>query len=483
MAVPDGTIPYLRTWANTFRQHYYPGIADQMQRFGKTTKLMPAEKPRLDGPSMEFEVATRHNRSSRLSRDLMAVMPDPGPGAYARFTTTFDHNDPDNNDFAALEITFRTTFYDMKKRGDSTWKGSRDPITTDIEQGLADLQEKFSKYMHLPSSGLLASLPSSGTNKVNDDAANFNDCSTYTAGSDTCKIKLDSGSIALIGWGDLIEIRTAADVLVVNNVRVTAVHPYEHTIDIQITDDSVNGFGAAITNFNGVANSYKIFFSGAYNVAPAGTLEPFFDETVEYYGRDRTAAAYKAMMPIKIEPASTTDFTARLLREVGRAAAWGMGASDATMTKALVLADDQDRMIQRFAEGEGVKIVPGSSQDVSGSIRRVVGDDGWVLHDPNLGQMAYVVDDFAPYGKIRFLDMSSWLMVLPWGDSEFDFIPGEIEGIWTRNSENDGSGRPSKVYSANGIFSFCFVNLAPFRQIELNNLTSADPEGFTNTQS
>ena len=92
-------------------------------------------------------------------------------------------------------------------------------------------------------------------------------------------------------------------------------------------------------------------------------------------------------------------------------------------------------------------------------------------HDPAFGSVAIVVDDFAEYGKIRFLNLSDWEVVSPI-DSGFKMMPGGSMGIWTRNAEDDGSGNPSKKFSAQGMMPLAWVCKRPMKQIELGGLTT-----------
>jgi hypothetical protein len=485
MTYVNSAYAYLIALSATYKQHYFPGIADVLQRFGKTTRLMPRPPVRLDGPSMEVEVTSGHNRSTRVTRDLMLPMPDPGPGTKTRYTVNFDHTDPSANDFAALEITFRTTFFDLKKRADSNYKHmSKDPIREDFDEGMADVKEMFAKYLHLPSDGLLGTLAASGTVVFANDTDIIANAAAY-ANETTAFLQLAPMSIGRIGIRQLIDFYDAStDQLLISNVTVTWVHPFDTAIMVTLNGaDSVNAAGNQVNDFTTWANSDKIYHSmqptdplnqgSRPRESPVGTLDEFFDISTAYYGRDRTDPLYQILQPLRLDVGTDVDLTADHIRRVGETVAWQQGDSTSVSPRALVMARDQYRAMAAFATDEGIKIVPGTSADVGNQIKRVVGDDGYVIHDPNMGQIALVVDDFAAYGQIDFLDMGTWRMVIPWADAEFQMIPGPIAGMWTRNTEDDGTGRPSKVFSANGIWSFCFINLGAIRNARLQGLNAA----------
>ena len=465
---------YAIMWSDTFRKDYLPGIADIIPRHGKTTRLMDQNKHTLDGLDLEIEVKAYNQHGTRASMYGMDPMPEPGLAAYTRFTPRFNYKTEAENDFVFLEHTWRTAWFERQKRGDSTWKGDTDPITTDIEDGLASLKSMHARYVHLPVDGKLADLVAAGDFIRDDDSDVWASCTTpYTAGESGAVFKLATNSIARIGIGEMIEFRTAAGDLIVNNVRVTDVHPFEQTIFASVTADSVDDAGAEVTNFDDVSQTDNIYKSGCYNVAPIGSIAHFFDITQTYYQRDRTDPTYHALRPIRHVLSGTPSLTADHLRKVAISAAWGMGSSDSKPTRAIVMAQDQYNAIAKFAKDAGMTVVPGNQKDVGSTLKYVVGEDGYVLYDPNLGHVALGVDDFAEYGQIAFLDMSTWHFIMPWGGSDtFAFIDGDI-GYWTRNSEDDGSGRPSKIYSANGIMSYCrFCNGAK-RNILLSGLDTS----------
>ena len=96
-----------------------------------------------------------------------------------------------------------------------------------------------------------------------------------------------------------------------------------------------------------------------------------------------------------------------------------------------------------------------------------------MFHDPNLGSILLQVDDFAAYGTIDFLDLSHWEYAAPFGNGGFDMIDGSSgQGFWERNSENDGSGEPSLIYSARGMQHYAFVPTHPRKDGRIFNLST-----------
>jgi hypothetical protein len=430
----NGAFAYLQAWVNTFRQHYAPGIMDQLKRHGKTTRIMPTAQRVMDGSNIEYEVQAYHNRSTRASLDLMEAMPDPGPGRFLRFNVRFDHTDSSANDIVALEIGFRTTVWDIWKRGDSLFKGDNDFVGRDVEQGLSDVKEAFARYLHLPNDGRLAIVQTIR----NDDSDIFSSCTTYTAASTAACIQLDPVSIARIGDGQIVEFRTAAGVLRANNIRVSYVHPFDNTIAVEIdsTLEPVDSAGAAVTNLDSLAADDEIFLSGSYNVAPSGTLNRFFDVTQTYYQRDRTDPAFKMLQPIRLDvtggganvPIEEDHFT-----RVGETVGWMGGDGNAVNRRALVMSRNEFRGVTRFVKDSAMQLTPGLESQVGREFNRAFGHDGFVLHDPNLGTVMVVVDDFAEYGNVDFLDLD-------------------------------------EVYSAQGIQAFAFVCKWPKGQARLQGL-------------
>ena len=72
-------------------------------------------------------------------------------------------------------------------------------------------------------------------------------------------------------------------------------------------------------------------------------------------------------------------------------------------------------------------------------------------------------------------------MVEPFpGGASFDFLPGEMAGMWSRTSYNhtntaygaDNNGRPSKEFEAQGEQLYAFINVGPKRNVRVMGLDS-----------
>lgn len=479
--VPGNTLAYLLAWSAAFEQHYRKGVADFLRRHGKTTRIIPMRKERVLGTSIEYTVKAYHNRSTRVSTDLMDPMPDPAPGEYITFTVNFDHNDPLNNDFAAFEVGFRTTVYDLWKRSDRTFKDSPDFIRKDVQEGLDDVKETFAKYIHMPNDGRLAVVDLSPTNPLrNDDNDLFADCTDYSANRDSAILTLVDGPIARIGDGQRIEIRDSGN-LVIDDVRVSFVHPFDQSISIEAPEgENFNGLNTAMDN--AAQGDIEIFLSGSFDEAPSGTLANLFS-TDNYYGVIRVddgSTNYnpesRMLLPIRIDAAGTgadVPLTADLFRRVGESVGWQQGGHAEMGRMAMIMSRFEYRSIASFVKDEGITLTPALESDIGRKLNKAFGFDGFMLHDPNLGSQMMVVDDFAEAGQIDFLNTAQWEQATPI-DGGFRMFPGELAGIWSRNTEQDVNfaGQPSKVYSANGIMLAAFVCRWPKGQIRLQGLAT-----------
>jgi hypothetical protein len=486
----DNAVAFLTVWAAAFEQHYRPGVADFLRRHGKTTRVIPMRKQRVFGNSIEYTVKAFHNRSTRVTNDPMRPMPDPAPGEYTTFTVNFDYETPTNNDFAVFEIGFRTSIYDLWKRGDRTFKDTSDFIRTDVEEGMADVKETFAKYIHLPADGLLATVDANGVRDDDDDR--WDQADAYTAGSETAKVRLATPAIARIGDGQRIQFwNRTGDVPIINSVRVTYVHPYYNTIDIQRTVDSTDGQdpgdGADVLNFDTLdaaitaGDTVDVYLNGSYDQSPAGTLAQFFDASTDYYGVARdpdSALAYSAinrmLIPVRIDLSAggaAVNLTADNYRRVGEAVGWMQGGFMETANMVQIMSRYEYRQVSAFVEDEGIKMLPALESQVGREMNKAFGFDGFVLHDPNLGTQLLVVDDFAEPGNIDFLNRGQWEQATPI-DGGFRMFPGEIAGIWSRNMEDDATGRPGKIYSANGLQLAAFVCRWPKGQIRMEGIAT-----------
>jgi hypothetical protein len=468
---------YLTAWSTTFKTHYAPGITDRVKRHGLTTKLLDFETMRLDGNRLEFELKRFPNRGVQATRDMHAVMPPHKPGKYAGFQLRFDETSPSGNDFIMLNGGVQTTFWSIEKKMDAMWKGDMSFLDADVKELTDDFKEQMARSIHLPSDGKLATIATGGV-KNDDSFTSFSSNTAYTSGSTTAAILVDSTSMAKLPEGANIEIRTAGGVLRVNNVLITRCEPSQKAIHVQLTADSVNSVGATVSNLNLVVATDTIYVNGSYNAGVPGSLSSFFDETAGYY-RDvngtpisnRKLAANKQFMPRTIAAAAAnTDLTEGHLRAVGETVGYTVGDGNAVVQKMAVMARDGYNGLVKLGKDSAYRILPARESEVGRQLSLAFGFDQYVFHDPNLGTIAAVVDDFAEYGKIRFLDREDWKLVSPIAGG-LQWVPGPIAGQWFQVA--DAGGTPSLRYAARAIMPYALVCVWPQNQIQLTNLNTA----------
>ena len=488
MAISSNVQTYLTTWSAAFEQFYRPGIGDYLKRFGKTTRAITKNpKRKVLGTSMEVTMKTRKNRSARLTTDLMAPAPAPGPGQYATYNVRFNHTDASTNDFSALQIGFRTSWYDIKKKTDATFKDSAgDYIKQDIEDGLEDVAEEFAGSFHRDNNGKLGTVSA-----IKDDNSDlFDSAQAYQAASTECILKLSNTAIAHIGDGELIDLRNTTDGAdEALAIRVVNVNPVDYTITVDIeTGSTVGGNNFNVLNASIAAGDVvDVYLSGSRGIAVKGTLDNFFDSSQAYFSlssSDRLGSTYRAMLPVRIDASaggSAVQLTEDHFRKAGEAVGWANGSYLDADKRMMVMNRDQYRAVNLLQKDSGMTMLPALQSDIGSSMNKAFGFDGWTLHDPTLGTVALTVDDLAAYGVIDFLDMSTWEMVEPFpGGASFDFLPGEMAGMWSRTSYNhtntaygaDNNGRPSKEFEAQGEQLYAFINVGPKRNVRVMGLDS-----------
>ena len=504
MAISSNIQTYLTTWSAAFEQFYRPGIGDYLKRFGKTTRAITKNpKRKVLGTSMEVTMKTRKNRSARLTTDLMAPAPDPGPGQYATYNVRFNHTDSTANDFMALQIGFRTSWYDIKKKTDATFKDSAgDYIKQDIEDGLEDVAEEFAGSFHYGANQKLATVSAIKKN----DSDLFDSASAHADSATTALLKLTNCAIAHIGDGDLVDVYNNTDNnFIARHLRVVNVNPVDYTVVVAIetgttkqNDDSTNlsnfdDFNDQLTDAGDTVELYldDVLTAGSTETAPtiSGSLDNFFDPTQDYFSiatADRLNATYRALMPVRIDASaggSAVQLTEDHFRKAGEAVGWANGSYLDADKRMMVMNRDQYRAVNLLQKDSGMTMLPALQSDVGNQMNKAFGFDGWTLHDPTLGTVALTVDDLAAYGVIDFLDMSTWEMVEPFpGGASFDFLPGEMAGMWSRTAYNSDStaqaynakfnGRPSKEFEAQGEQLYAFINVGPKRNVRVMGLDS-----------
>ena len=466
----QGATAYLAAFNQTFRTHYVPGITDKIRRHGKTTKFIELRQQALDGMRMEFELKRFPNRGVTATRDLMAAMPAHKPGAHTRFQVRFDHTDPTANDFMMLQAGIVTTLWDIEKKMDSMWKGDTNFIEKDIAEIIDDFSEQMARYVHLPTDGKIGVV--SGIK--NDNTYVYSSATSYTSGSTTAAILVDPTSMARLPEGQYIEIRSAAGTKRIDHVRIIRNDPIQKVIHVESTSSSTPAL-----NFNAVVATDIIYVNGSYNVSVPGSLNGFFDESTAYF-RDTNGnaitrvgsgtAQYKQLMPYKVSAAAAnTDLTEAHLRSIGELAAFSTGDGNAVVTRMAVMARDGYNQLVKLGKDSATRLIPALESQVGRQLNLAFGFDQYVFHDPNLGPIAAVVDDFADYGKIRFLDREDWQIAVPMsGGTPVRWAPGPISGTWFQMPAADGT--PTLKYAARAFMPFALVCTWPKNQIELNNL-------------
>jgi hypothetical protein len=510
MAVSSNVIAYLTSWSDAFEQFYRPGIGDYLKRFGKTTRAISKNpKRRVIGGSMEVTMKTRKNRSARLTTDLMAPPPVPGPGAYTTYKVRFDHATAASNDFSALQIGFRTSWYDIKKKADNTFKDSAgDFIRQDIEDGLEDVAEEFAGSFHYPANALLATITSAaGLCKLNDSDL-YDSCGAFTGTVSECIVKIDKSAMAHIGDGELVDVYDTAEAneMLLRNLRVVNVNPVDYTLVLKIEsttyiDDGSTGAGnftafAALANAASGGKTLQFYHSGSFNedgspdsgATIKGCLNNFFDPSTDWFNiatADRLNATYRTLNPVRIDAAgggSAVQLTGDHFRQAGEAVGWANGSYLDTDSRMIVMNRDQYRAVNLLQADSGMTILPALQSDIGNKMNKAFGFDGWTLHDPTLGSVLLTVDDMAAYGVIDFLDIPSWEYVEPFpGGASFDFLPGHLAKIWHRDSYNNVNtsygtkydGRPSKEFEAQGEQLYAWINIAPKRNVRILGLDSS----------
>jgi hypothetical protein len=495
-ASSTAVIQYLSTWSSAFEQFYRPGVADYLKRFGKTTRAIQKNpKRKVLGSSMEVTVKNRKNRSARLSTDLMAPPPDPNPGRYTTYNVRFDHITPGSNDFSALQIGFQTSWYDIKKKSDATFKDTMgDFIRTDIEDGLEDVAEEFASSFHRNSTGLLGTITAIRKN----DSDLFDSAGVAVTGQPTMIAKVTPTAIAHIMDGDLIDLWDNGDgAYELKNVLVVSVNPVDYTLVLGLNTapaTTTTTSSTAATNFDLLRTviitdeeTVAIYLGGTKGITAKGTLDNFFDISQDYFSvsaANRLLNDFRALNPFRIDAAeggSDVQLTPDHFRQAGEAVGWANGSYLDADKRMVVMNRDQYRAVNLLQE-DGMTMLPALQSDIGKSMNKAFGFDGWTLHDPTLGSVAITVDDLAAYGVIDFLDMNTWEMVEPFpGGASFDFLPGALAGIWNRGSYNEDddagyaasfNGRPSKEFECQGEQLFAWINVGAKRNIRIQGLDS-----------
>lgn len=498
----------LQAWSNTFQQHYAPGVSDHMKRFGKTTRIIPTSKRRLLGNNIEYEVKAFHNRGSRVSRVPMSNQPSHAPGDYIRFNVVWDDSDTagTTNHFALFETAFTTNIYNLWKRSDGKFKDSPDYIKKDVQEGLADVRENFAKYIHLDSNGVLAQIDTNFPIKLADDDR-YDSATAYSADTEEfCLVKLVATAIGRIGDGQRVDIYNSTDGdYNARHARVAYVHPYEETIVLEIVDRGGTESSMDSTSEDTITNDLEswddletemeagdtlyIVQADSWEAAPEGTLDRLFDVTDAYYGvaRDTVTAnegPKRMLQPIRVDASgggASVPLTADWYRRVGEVAGWQQGGFlEGSPALAEVMSKYEYRQIADFVDEAGITITPGLESQIAGALKKAFGFDGFIRHDPNLGTVMMVVDDFAAPGKIDFINRKQWEQVSPFPGG-FRMFPGTVAGIWSRDNQVDDSqgfqrsatvNIGGKTFSANGLLAATWVCMWPKGQVRLMGLAT-----------
>lgn len=464
MATPyDEATTLLSNYSNALRTVYHEDFPDQHYRYGRPiNRLFRPGKKAVDGNGYTIQTKTNNLMGARVNRDANADFGRARTFGVDSYRVTFSE-DPTLNDLRRVSMPLQISHWDLKRQT-SQKSAAVDIVTEMIEDSKRDVMETVAIHRYLPETGLIGTV--NGTPKKNDAKTMSAAAALTTTGG--ARFQLSSASLAIFQKGRRLDIYNGSTTKRFT-VEVTDYNPADGSVGVYGVNPATDA-SSSTYNIGALAASDTIYIEGGYGNGLKSMGYGFSAATSgeSFWGKDRTVATDRWMDIHRTGPSSSTQFQPSHL--------------DTYATERAFISEDPDEALlaicppdieQRFRQAVGNDILlqyPTGEQ--KGKLIASYGFDGMLYRHPRLGRINFEVDALCPPNRIRFFNIGDWETYFPRGAMEFDWIPGDTVGIWSRMpSATPGNGN-TLVYRAEGMMALADVCLAWRKQAEMTNITA-----------
>lgn len=445
------------------QEQYFPEFERQYYMNGNLEAriFQPADDPVVgDGKTLQVKVS--RGDTMRPDIDALADIQQPRNFRANSIKVRWNASDQTATDFVRIAGSGRVTEHDLNNGAAGNIASIAQTVYEDISEGYG---KQLAMLRHLTRTGSIATIVTSG--KKNNDALVFASATSYTTGSTSCRVQIQSGPIAAIEVGNVIDICTSAGLVIFARAEV---------VDVNVTDNSfglVRADSDSTANFDAVTTAHQIFVSGGYNKGlysmgawfgrPTST-DSFIGGVNRFTGT--SANNYRWLLPTTV---GEGDAATTIKRADFDSAGDAIGFVGETPMAYVCLTDAKMQTALRQAIGnDGLILNPIDA----GNADRFANFGSMGLHyqHPSMGRVVIASTPFAVPNTIRFMNPGDWRS-LSYGVKGLKFMPGDMGNWYRMQAATPNSGR-GFFYQCDAYALHCDFCHNPRRQLQIINRTS-----------
>lgn len=430
---------------------YEGGLHSQFERLGSTTnRWFKPNKKRLTGKDFEVKVEHRRLANARVSDDVFAAFPTPRAYGLTTYTISIDETSADN-DLHRVATSIRVSHVDIKRAMNNPHE-----VVNLVErlrtEAVEDANNSVALHRWLDTNSTLATVDG---DPVQNDNFFYGSGSAHT-NQTSCRAKLTSGSIGRFTDGMVIDVRNSGGAdYAANGEDVTV-------IDVNVVDKSIGISGSA--DLAAITTGDTLHLSDEYGNSITSMGAWFGGETT-IFGVNRATGGNRWMIPTRTRVGATAaPWNPEFLNEAALAA--GYIRDERSRFVGFTTPDIMNDVIEKADE----KTVFQAPLTANSNPFATYGFKGFIYFHPSFGELALQTDPYCADGIVRIMDMSTWGSL--WGTTEnFQWLPAELGGIWTRLNQSTSSVQKGMFYEANGYLTLCDYCKIPRRNIDITNIS------------
>lgn len=473
MAQPlDSAFTLLSSASAVVRQRYADGYFEQSFRYGKgINKILSLSEIVVQGDGLNVQVETGLQYNAQVGRNFQGAWPNPTgfttDNLKIRFSETIG-----SNDFTDIKSSARVTVAELERlRGGVPEIAAVDIAKRTLDQLRDDFSETVALMRQLPQTAQVG-VVSTAAPRANT-ATLFASCPVGTpAANQGARFQVTGavGSFAFFQINRRFDVYSSGGVYK-STLQVTDTNPADLSVGVVAVDANgvaqpATAIGTTLLNSNDL-----IYYSGAFN---AGMLSfgAWFSTPVageNFYGRDRTQASNRWLLPTTVGPSTTSVFSKQYLDDLDIALQYVMESPDQAYV-ALMQPELQRAFINEVGE-QSIIQYPVAEQ--SGALAAQYGFDGKPIYrSPQLGRIILDSNPLAAPRCIRFARLGDWKMATFFPEG-MKMYPGESStGYFRRLPAPAPNSGFSTVFQADGHASVVDYCLRPRAQGQITNITA-----------
>lgn len=470
MAEPLDAAIFLEDALEIVQEQYFGKYEEQYHsRFGSTTNKLFMPVPDVvvgDGRTMQYEVGPAD--TVRFQIDPLGDIANPQRIDPGKVKVRWNRQDTTKHDFTQVSARCQFDIYTIEDDSKGTIVDLADRIYNNIQK---DFDEKLAIMRHAGRSGQLGLV--NGTPKQND-TYNFTDAAATASNTAGMRIKIKSGSIAVLRPNARYDfINPTTGVVNAGNLRCTDIPNFtDLSAGFAFTSPGTAPTGENSTgNLANVADGDIIVFSGTFN-AGMYSFGAYFSAPAAgesfITGADRTKASLRWMIPQRLRQGSAST---KVVKSFFNDAAIAMGFfGDNVESEVVCMSDPTVNQTLRDEIGEAAFIQNYPIDDSRAKRFANFGSTGLNYQHSTFGTMKIVADPLASPTRVLFLDNGTW-KTLSYGWKGLRALKEGGSHWYRMNQSTPNTGR-GLIMAADWVGNVCDWCTRPWRNAVILNITA-----------